>query len=252
MLEFLQAITGIFVVVYDGQHALKFTLGRAKYVVGPGVHFKVPILQKFVVEETKHTTLDLEPQTIQLVDDLVYEVDCKVVYQIVDLRKALIEIDELVSGLKNRVVIAVQRVIGKQDRESVRNTDALIRQIREELVPVQDQWGVRILQLGFSNISPSPASLEITQLELLASEKLALYGRFRQAGLSEEAAVALVAGAVVAVHPEEQDRTRAQERRAEAELRNLLAEAEKRKAEKQEEEGEEEEGEESEEEGEEA
>ena len=36
MLEFLQMITGIFVVVYDGQHALKFHLGRAIGVVGPG------------------------------------------------------------------------------------------------------------------------------------------------------------------------------------------------------------------------
>ena len=43
-LQILQFVTGIFVVVYDGQHALKFTLGRAKNVVGPGVHFKWPIV----------------------------------------------------------------------------------------------------------------------------------------------------------------------------------------------------------------
>lgn len=112
MLEFLQAITGVFVVVYEGQHALKFTLGRAGPVVGPGVHWKWPIVQKFKVKDTKHTTLDLEPQVIQLADDLVYEVDCKVLYQIVNLRKAVIEIDDLVTGLKNRVVLAVQQVVG--------------------------------------------------------------------------------------------------------------------------------------------
>ncbi|MFT7077442.1 MAG: hypothetical protein ACJA0P_003467, partial [Planctomycetota bacterium] len=28
-LDILGAITGLFVVVYDGQHALRFTLGRA-------------------------------------------------------------------------------------------------------------------------------------------------------------------------------------------------------------------------------
>ena len=50
--------------------------------------------------------------------------------------------------------------------------------------PVEDQWGVRILQFGFSNISPSPASLEITQLDLLAAERLELYTRFRKAGLA--------------------------------------------------------------------
>ena len=49
ILQALEKITGIFVVVYDGQHALKFTLGRAGDVVGPGVHFKFPIVQNYRV-----------------------------------------------------------------------------------------------------------------------------------------------------------------------------------------------------------
>lgn len=202
-LDIFGALTGLFVIVYDGQHALRFTLGRARSVVGPGIHFKIPLFQTFKVEETKHTTLDLEPQVIQLNDNLVYEVDCKVVYQIVNLRKALIEVDDLVTGLQNRVVIAVQQIVSRQDRRTVTDVDGLCEQIREELRAVEDQWGVRILQFGFSNISPSPTTLEITQLELLANEKLALYGKLRDEGLTEEASVALIAGAVVAVHPQE-------------------------------------------------
>lgn len=205
MLDFLGAITGIFVVVYDGQHALKFTLGRAREIVGPGVHFKWPIVQKFNVQNTKHTTLDLEPQVIQLKDDLVYEVDCKLIYQIVDLRKAVIEIDNLVQGLQNRVVMAVQRAVQTQDRRSIRDTQRLAEEVRKDLRPVEEQWGVHILQFGFSNISPSPATLEITQLDLLARERLALYRHLREGGLSDEAAVALISGAVVAMQPSERE-----------------------------------------------
>jgi regulator of protease activity HflC (stomatin/prohibitin superfamily) len=219
MLDFVGAITGTFVVVYDGQHSLKFTLGRAGDVVGPGVHWKWPIIQKYVTEETKHTTLDLEPQVIQLSDELVYEVDCKVMYQIVDLRKAKIEIDDLVTGLKNRVVLAIQNVLRRRDRKTIRESDAMVREILGALAPVEEQWGVQILQLGFSNLSPSPTTLEITQLELLANEKLALYQRLRAEGLSDGAAVALIAGAVVALQPDAASPTRAQELRdAKAEL----------------------------------
>ncbi len=197
-LDAIGSITGLFVVVYDGQHALKFTLGRAKNVVGPGVHLKVPIFQKYEVEETKHTTLDLEPQTIQLRDDLVYEVDCKVMYRIVDLRKALVEIDDLTTGLENRVVMTVQRVVQAQDRVSVRDTQAMIEEIRAGLEPLEEEWGVQILQVGFSNISPSPATLEITQLQLLAEERIGLFHEFREQGLGSDSAVALITGAVVA------------------------------------------------------
>ncbi len=201
LLEVLQFFTGIFVVVYDGQHALKFTLGRARAVVGPGVHFKWPVIQRFRVEETKDTTLDLEPQVIQL---LVYEVGAKVVYQIVDLHRALIEVDDLVEGLKNRLTLAVQRVVKAQTRESIRDLPAMIERLREELRPVEEQWGVRIRELGFSNLSPTPPTLEITQLRLLAQEKLGLYHRFTRAeGLSEDAAVALISGAVMAVREAE-------------------------------------------------
>ncbi|MCP5022600.1 MAG: SPFH domain-containing protein [bacterium] len=201
-LDLFGAFTGLFTIVRDGQHALRFTLGRARAVVGPGIHFKVPLLQTFEVADTKHTTLDLTPQVIQLNDNLVYEVDCKVVYQIVNLRKAIVEVDELVAGLQNRVVIAVQEVVSDQDRKSVTDVEAMCADIRTKLRDVEDQWGVRILQFGFSNLSPSPTSLEITQLEMLAIEKETLYQRLRQTGLTEEASVALISGAVVSVHPD--------------------------------------------------
>jgi regulator of protease activity HflC (stomatin/prohibitin superfamily) len=200
MLEFLQMITGIFVVVYDGQHALKFHLGRAIGVVGPGVHFKLPIVQRFQVQPTKDTTLDLEPQVIQLSDDLVYEVGAKVVYQIVDLRKAVVEVDNLVEGLKNRLVIIVQNVVKAQDRNTIRDMARMVDDVKNALRPVEQQWGIRVHEFGFSTISPTPETLEITQLRRLADEKLALYHRFHdEEKLSSEAAVSLISGAVMAL-----------------------------------------------------
>jgi regulator of protease activity HflC (stomatin/prohibitin superfamily) len=203
ILQLLEKITGIFVVVYDGQHALRFTLGRAGEVVGPGVHFKWPIVQAYKVKETKDTTIELEPQKIQLRDDLVYEVGARAVYQIVNLRKATIEVDDLVHGLKNRMVLAVQRVVKAQDRESIRDLPAMVKAVKEELGPVEAQWGVKIHEFGFSTFSPTPETLEITQLRKLAEEKLLLYQELREAGLGVEACVALISGSVVALRPGE-------------------------------------------------
>ncbi len=201
-LKLLEAITGVFVVVYDGQHALKFTLGRAGAVVGPGVHWKWPIVQAYRVRETKDTTLELEKQTIQLKDDLVYEVGARAVYQIVNLRRAMIEVDNLVTGLKNRMVLAVQRVVKAEDRASIRDLPAMVAAVKKELAPVEEQWGVKIRDFGFATFSPTPETLEITQLRKLAEEKLSLYQHLRkEAGLGVEAAVALISGSVIALRP---------------------------------------------------
>lgn len=200
LLDVLQYFTGVFVVVYDGQHAVKFTLGRVSHVVGPGVHFKWPIIQKFRKEETKDTTLDLETQVIHLADDLVFEVSAKVVYQIVNLEKAMVEVDDLQLGLKNRLTLSIQRVVQAQSRGTIGNVPALVDKIRTDLKDVEQKWGFEIRELGFSQFSPTPATLEITQLRLLAEEKLLLFQRFRsQERMSEEAAVSLVSGAVVAL-----------------------------------------------------
>ena len=83
---------------------------------------------------------------------------------------------------------------------------------------------MRILEFGFSNISPSPTTLEITQLELLTREKLALYSRLRGEGLADEAAVALVSGAVVSVHPDESAPSMRSERAADSALADVLEE----------------------------
>jgi regulator of protease activity HflC (stomatin/prohibitin superfamily) len=194
MFEFFRAVTGIFVAVYDGQHALKFHLGRALSVVGPGVRFKIPVIQRFQLEPTKDTTLDLEPQVIQLSDELVFEVGAKVVYQIVDLRKAVIEVDDLVEGLKNRLVIIVQNVVKAQDRHTIRDMARMVDEVKRALRPVEQQWGFEVHEFGFSTFSPTPEALEITQLGMLANEKLALYRQYHdEQKLSDEAAVALIA-----------------------------------------------------------
>ena len=120
--------------------------------------------------------------------------------------------------------------------------DAKKKQVRE----IEQQWGVRVLQLGFSNISPSPATLEITQLELLARERLALFDELLASGMSEPGAVALITGAVVATHPPDADPGRRKAMREQAtraqEVSDWLDKSvkERRRAEEQEEEGEEE------------
>ena len=73
-------------------------------------------------------------------------------YQIVDLRKALIEIDNLVLGLRNRMVLAVQRVVKIQDRESVRDLPHMVAAVKAELAPVEIQWGIKVHEFGFLHL----------------------------------------------------------------------------------------------------
>jgi hypothetical protein len=108
-----------------------------------------------------------------------------------------------VEGLKNRVSIAVQQALKMHDRTTIRDIPALIAEVQAALVPIVAQWGVNVVEFGFSNISPSQATLEVTQMSLLAAEKQRLFRRFvDEDGLRPDEAVALISGAVVAMPSE--------------------------------------------------
>ena len=109
--------------------------------------------------------------------------------------------DNLVTGLKNRMVLAVQRVVKAQDRESIRDMPHMVEAVKLDLAVIEQQWGVKIHEFGFSTFSPTPETLEITQLRKLAEEKLELFRHFRAAGLGVESAVALISGSVVSLRP---------------------------------------------------
>ena len=88
-----------------------------------------------------------------------------------------------------------------QDRESIRDMPRMVEAVKLDLAVIEDQWGVKIHEFGFSTFSPTPETLEITQLRKLAEEKLELFRHFRDAGLGVEAAVALISGSVVSLRP---------------------------------------------------
>jgi hypothetical protein len=76
----------------------------------------------------------------------------------------------------------------------------MVDEVKQAIRPVEEQWGVKIHEFGFSTFSPTPETLEITQLRKLAQEKLALYRQLHdEQKLSSEAAVSLISGAVMAL-----------------------------------------------------
>jgi hypothetical protein len=102
----------------------------------------------------------------------------------------------------------VQRVVKAQDRESIRELPKIVAEVKRELLPIEEQWGIQIHEFGFSTFSPTPETLEITQHRKLAEEKLGLFRQLREAGLGTEAAVALISGSVVALRPVEHEEHR--------------------------------------------
>lgn len=152
------------VTVKTGQRGLIFTFGRAGTELDAGFRFLVPFVQRAKVVPARSRTLDLDGQRVVTRDGLVYSVHVNLVWRIVDVRRALIEVDDLVHGMRRWLAVAAQQVLRERVRGELRLSEELDRLLEERMQAWLEPWGVRVESAGFPSIAPSKRTVELLQL----------------------------------------------------------------------------------------
>jgi regulator of protease activity HflC (stomatin/prohibitin superfamily) len=177
--------------VESGQTGLKFSFGRAVRVVEPGFHPLIPFVQVVRTLPTRSRTLDLPAQRVVTDEGLVFDVDANLVYRVVDVRRALIEIDDLVRGMQQVLALSVQELLRPRARAELYASEELDTELSRRMAARLEPWGVAVERAGFPSLRPSRESLRITQLVRLGGERAAALGRLREHGVDPTAALAL-------------------------------------------------------------
>lgn len=178
--------------VDSGQTGLRFTLGRVSKQLDPGFHFLIPFVQRARIVPTRSRTLELEDQRIVTKEGLVFVVQANVVWRIVDIEKALIEIDDLVQGMRQLLAISVQQVLSGVAREDLRDGERLDRQLEERMEGPLEVWGVTVERAGFQSIAPSKRTIRVTQQKKRVDARRDAYGALLELGLESAAGTGLV------------------------------------------------------------
>jgi hypothetical protein len=148
--------------IETGSTGLLFSFGRATRVLRPGFHFLLPFLQVARTLPTRSRTMDLPKQIVQTVDGLVYEVDANLVYRVDDVRKAIVQIDDIEKGLSQILGLMVQEVLRGLAREDLRTVE----------------------RAGVTSLAPSRVTLRLTQLAPRVEERQRLFERLTESGLA--------------------------------------------------------------------
>ncbi len=180
------------VTIESGQTGLLFSFGRAKKTLAPGFHPLVPFLQRVRRLPTRSRTLDMPAQRVATTEGLVYHVDANLVYRVTDIRKALVEVDQLEKGMFQMLGLGIQEVLREATREQLRDTSALNHSLAQNLADRLAPWGVEVERAGFPSIRPSPRTLRITQFAPLAQERREILAQFEHAAIPPSPALGLV------------------------------------------------------------
>jgi hypothetical protein len=170
--------------VQTGTTGLMFSFGRAVREIPPGFRPLIPFLQIVVKVPTRSRTMDLPAQRVTTVDGLVYYVDANVVYRVVDVRKAVVEIDDLERGMRQVLGLSVQEILRVTDRSALRVGDALDGALAASMETRLDPWGVQVERAGFMSLRPSPETMRIVQLDRRVAARRRALGSLAGEGLS--------------------------------------------------------------------
>ena len=158
----------------EQEQAVVTTFGKAEAVSTPGLHFKVPFIQKVTKVDTTikglaigydvNTGLSIEDESLMITSDYNFvNVDFFLEYKVSDPIKALYASENPVLILKNMAQGCIRSVIGSYDVDSVITTgkSEIQSKIREELMAQLEakDIGIQLVNLSIQDAEPPTAEV---------------------------------------------------------------------------------------------
>lgn len=146
--------------------------GRLHAVLGPGINFIVPFLDKLAhrisILERQLPTMSQDAITT---DNVLVQVDTSVFYRITEPEKTVYRIRDVDAAIATTVAGIVRSEIGKMELDEVQsNRSMLTATIKEQVRAVVDDWGIEVTRAELLDVNLDAATRE-AMLQQLNAER---------------------------------------------------------------------------------
>ena len=192
---------GVRIVPQSEKHVVE-RFGRLRAVLGPGINFIVPFLDKVAHRiSVLERQLPTHKQDAITADNVLVTVDTSVFYRITEPEKTVYRIRDVDAAIATTVAGIVRAEIGTMDLDHVQsNRAALIGKIRDALAQVVDDWGIEVTRAEILDVNLDTAT-RAAMLQQLNAER----ARRAQVTEAEGRKRAVVLAADAALYQAEQE-----------------------------------------------
>ena len=162
---------GVRIVPQSEQHVVE-RFGRLKSVLGPGINFIVPFLDKVAHQVSiLERQLPTAQQDAITSDNVLVQVDTSVFYRILEPEKTVYRIRDVDAAIATTVAGIVRAEIGKMELDQVQsNRNELILQIKALVEDSVDDWGIEVTRAEILDVNLDLATRE-AMLQQLNAER---------------------------------------------------------------------------------
>ncbi|ARU02555.1 SPFH domain-containing protein [Yoonia vestfoldensis] len=147
-------------------------LGRLQSVLGPGINFIVPFLDR-VRHQVSILERQLPPMTQDAItsDNVLVQVETSVFYRIIEPEKTVYRIRDVDAAISTTVAGIVRSEIGRMELDQVQaNRSRLIEAVRDQVSQQVDDWGIEVTRAEILDVNLDQAT-RAAMLQQLNAER---------------------------------------------------------------------------------
>ena len=139
----------------------------------PGLHFKVPVIDRVAKRENlKEQVVDSPPQPVITKDNVTMRIDTVVFYQITDSKSYTYNVENPIMAIENLTATTLRNIIGDMELdETLTSREVINTKMRAALDIATDPWGIKVNRVELKNIMPPAAIQEAMEKQMKAERE---------------------------------------------------------------------------------
>jgi len=140
-------------VVKEYERAVIFFLGKQTVIRGPGLIYLIPVFEQMVKVSFRTITMGIPSQKIITKDNVSIDIAAVAYYHVVDPRKAVIAIEDVLNAVNQISQTTVRNVVGQFMLDQLLSqTSDINNQIKNVIDNHTEPWGVQVTAVEIKDI----------------------------------------------------------------------------------------------------
>ncbi len=150
----LMLLSSAIKIVKEYERAVVFRLGRLIGAKGPGLFFRIPIVDSLRIVDLRVVSFDVPKQRIITKDNVTVDVDAVVYYRVFDPIKAVVAVENYIYATNLLSQTTLRDVIGQVELDDLLSKrEELGKRLTEIIDTATDPWGVKVTQVSIKDVS---------------------------------------------------------------------------------------------------
>ncbi len=151
-LVFLLVITSVR-IANQYERAVVFRLGTYSRTAGPGLYFKIPLIEWQWKIDLRTTTTAVEQQETITRDNVPIKINAVIWRRVVDPKLSVIEVRDVGNAVVQVAVTSLRNVIGQHTLDEVlKEQDAIGDSLQASIDRVTEPWGVKVERVQMKSV----------------------------------------------------------------------------------------------------